>query len=122
MRSNRRRVFWLPSLTAAACFLSSTCLADVWIDDLTPVQVVTGTDSIGQYVQLIVRQTVNNPAGCLNAESYISRTLPEATLAVALAAITTGRFIKIYLKTAAGACDPSFFRPAFTAVGVDTAQ
>jgi len=95
---------------------STACLADTWIQNLTPVQVVTGSDANGQYVQLLVSQTPSNPAGCANADSYVSRTLPPSTLAIALSAFTTGNSLRIFLL--AGSCDALLARPTFTLLGI----
>jgi hypothetical protein len=97
-------------------FAVSTCFADTWVQNLTPLQVITSTDASGQYIQLIVSQTVSNPASCLNGDSYISRTLPSSTLAMILSAIGMGKSVRIYL--ASGSCDSLLLRPTFKDVGI----
>ena len=111
-----RRVCWrlLPGLVG--CALTPVCLADSWITGLTASQVVTASDSGGQYVQLLVSQPVSNLAGCASADSYISRTLPNATLAVLLSAYTARKSARIYSSSTT--CDPPTGRPLFTSVGV----
>jgi len=118
MSSIFRRPLLLSSLTVAAWLFSSNCLADEWIVGLKPVQVVSGADSGGQYVQLIVAQTVNNPAGCVNSDTYVTRTFTSEALSVALAAITTGKVINIFIRSTQGACDPSLKRPLFSAIAI----
>jgi hypothetical protein len=96
--------------------LPAVCAADSWIQELTVTQIITNTDSSGQYTQLFVSQAISNPAGCLNADTYVSRTLSSSTLAILLSAYSIGKSARILVSSST--CDPVLLRPLFTAVGI----
>ena len=105
-------------LIALSFGIAQPCLADQWVMDLTPAQVITGpTGSTGQYVQLLVAVPVLNPAGCPTTDSYISEWQPSSTLATLLSALAAGKLVRIYISSTA--CDPWNGRPSFTVVGVE---
>jgi len=102
-------------MLTAGCWLSSATLAQsAWITDLTPLQVITGIDAKGQYVQLLVAQSISTGWGCENSDSYVTRTLPDDAVALALAALGLGKSLRIYVTS----CDPLLGRPTFTLVGI----
>jgi hypothetical protein len=97
---------------------AQSCLADQWVLDLTPTQVITGpTTGNGQYIQLLVSGTVLNPAGCPTTDSYISEWAPSSTLATLLSALMAGKLVRIYISSTA--CDSWNGRPSFTIVGIE---
>jgi len=107
----QRRLFFIVGIC-----LAPICVADSWIGGLTLTQVITSNDSNGQYVQLLVSQSISNPAGCGPVDSYISRTLPTSTLATVLTAYSLGKSVRIFLISST--CDSPTGRPLFTGVGI----
>jgi len=115
MSRKSNRATWL-FMMAAPLLSSVSMAADSWIEGLTLLQVITGADSNGQYVQLVVSQPVSNPAACGNQDTYVSRTIPHETLELALNAINTHRSLRLLVRSFG--CDVTLDRPLFTSIGV----
>jgi len=86
-----------------------------WAIGLTPSQVITANTG-GPYTQILTVDPIVNPAGCI-ADSYIIRdsTIVASSLATALAALASGRQIRVWVTDT---CDSVLSRPLVTAVGM----
>jgi|KBSSwiStaDraftv2_1062776.scaffolds.fasta_scaffold07904_3 hypothetical protein len=116
MRRFSRAMYTRVLTLAVGCWLSSACLAQsAWVTNLVPVQVITGNDASGQYVQLITTPTPSASWGCQNSDSFVTRTLPRDTVAMALTALALGKSLRLFVKTT---CDAILGRPTFTVVGI----
>jgi hypothetical protein len=87
-----------------------------WVTQVTVTDAIIGKSGGAEYFQFLISGTIANPGGCSSADSYmIDATIGRGALAIGLAAITSGRQVRVYVSDQ---CDAATGRPLVTSVGL----
>ena len=84
--------------------------------NITVTQAIVGNYS-GEYLQLLISNTVLNLRSCPSGETYVLRdpAIIQSAIAIALTAVASGRQIRVYVTDS---CDAPTARPLVSAIGL----
>jgi len=95
---------------------SAHAYAAQWETNITVTQAIVGNYS-GEYLQLLISNTVLNLRSCPSGETYVLRdpAIIQSAIAIALTAVASGRQIRVYVTDS---CDAPTARPLVSAIGL----